>query len=114
LYFKTKIIFLKQKLFLKTKCCFRFHFVIFFYFLLKLPETWKAIKIKIKNFLDFMDKTRLIIYLTGGIATGKSTVAKMFSELGAYVMDADKIAHKVMMKGTQAYNKIVEIFGKIY
>jgi dephospho-CoA kinase len=36
----------------------------------------------------------------------------MFSELGAYVIDADKIAHKVMMKGTQAYNKIVEIFGK--
>jgi dephospho-CoA kinase len=59
-----------------------------------------------------MDKTRVIIYLTGGIATGKSTVAKIFSELGAYVIDADKIAHKVIMKGTRAYNKIVEIFGK--
>jgi dephospho-CoA kinase (EC 2.7.1.24) len=54
----------------------------------------------------------MIIYLTGGIATGKSTVAKIFSELGAYVLDADKMAHKVIMKGTQAYNKIVEIFGK--
>ena len=57
-------------------------------------------------------KEKKIVYLTGGIATGKSTVAKFFKELGADVIDADEIAHKVIEKGTQAYSKIVKEFGK--
>lgn len=54
---------------------------------------------------------KFIVYLTGGIATGKTTVAKMFEELGAKVIDADEIAHNVIRKGEKAYYKIVEVFG---
>ncbi len=49
--------------------------------------------------------------LTGSIATGKSTVANMFRDLGCYVIDADKLAHKVYKKGETAYYKIIEEFG---
>ena len=41
-----------------------------------------------------------IIGLTGNIGTGKSTVAGMLAELGAEVIDADKVAHQVMRAGT--------------
>jgi dephospho-CoA kinase len=54
----------------------------------------------------------LFIGLTGSIATGKSTVGKIFKELGCYVIDADGIAHKAYEKGTKAYKSIVEEFGK--
>ncbi len=54
---------------------------------------------------------KLVIYLTGGIATGKTTVAKIFESLGAKVVDADKIAHDIIKKGEKAYHKIVEQFG---
>ncbi|MEX0765786.1 MAG: dephospho-CoA kinase [bacterium] len=52
-----------------------------------------------------------VIGLTGGIATGVSTVAQMFRELGAIVIEADKIARDVVEPGTQTYRKIVETFG---
>ena len=52
------------------------------------------------------------IGLTGGIATGKSTVAKFFSELGFFVIDADELAKKVVEKGTYGWKKVVETFGK--
>lgn len=54
----------------------------------------------------------LLIGLTGGIASGKTVVAREFMQLGAYVIDADKLAHKVMQKGEPAYNNIVECFGE--
>jgi len=50
--------------------------------------------------------------LTGGIASGKNTVAKMFSELGAYTIDADEISREVMSCGHKTYDKIVENFGR--
>lgn len=53
-----------------------------------------------------------IIGLTGGIATGKSTVSKMFQEKGIPVLDADIIAHEVMRKGTPVFKQIVETFGE--
>lgn len=53
-----------------------------------------------------------VIGLTGGIATGVSTVAQMFRELGAIVIEADKIARDVVEPGTQTYRKIVETFGR--
>ena len=53
-----------------------------------------------------------LIGLTGSIATGKSTVAKMFKEMGFYVIDADEIAHSVYKKGEEAYSKIIEAFGR--
>ena len=53
----------------------------------------------------------VVIGLTGNIATGKSTVAKMLANLGARTIDADKVAHRVMRPGTQAHKEIVEAFG---
>ena len=52
-----------------------------------------------------------IIGLTGNIGTGKSTVAGMLAELGAEVIDADKVAHGVMQVGTPAHTAVVETFG---
>ncbi|KAA0761558.1 dephospho-CoA kinase [Bacillus sp. SH5-2] len=53
----------------------------------------------------------VVIGLTGGIASGKSTVSKMFRELSIPVIDADVIAREVVEQGKPAYNKIVEVFG---
>lgn len=50
--------------------------------------------------------------LTGGIATGKSTVAGILEQAGATIIDADRIAHAVVKKGKPAWEKIVEHFGK--
>ncbi|MFN2229888.1 MAG: dephospho-CoA kinase, partial [Anaerolineae bacterium] len=53
----------------------------------------------------------ILIGLTGNIATGKSVVAQMLSELGARVIDADKVAHEVMAPGAPAYDAVVDAFG---
>jgi dephospho-CoA kinase len=53
----------------------------------------------------------LIIGLTGGIATGKTTASLFFSEHGIPVIDADIIAREVVMPGKEAYEKIVAFFG---
>ncbi len=53
-----------------------------------------------------------LIGLTGSIATGKSTVAKMFKDMGFYVIDADEIAHSVYKKGERAYFEIIKTFGE--
>jgi dephospho-CoA kinase len=57
-------------------------------------------------------KVALIIGLTGGIASGKSTVAKMLLELGIPVIDADQIAREVVEVGEEAYLQIVKEFGE--
>jgi dephospho-CoA kinase len=54
----------------------------------------------------------LTIGVTGGIGSGKSTVAKILAELGAIVLDADKIAHSVYEPGAPAYDDVVAAFGK--
>jgi len=51
------------------------------------------------------------IGLTGGIASGKSTVANMFAELGATVIDTDVIAREVVMPGQPALDEIRSAFG---
>lgn len=50
--------------------------------------------------------------LTGGIATGKSTVARILSQAGATIVDADKIAHSVVRQGQSAWERIVAHFGE--
>lgn len=54
----------------------------------------------------------ILVGLTGGVATGKSTVAKMFKECGAVVIDADELAHEVVKPGKSAWREIVKTFGK--
>jgi dephospho-CoA kinase len=56
----------------------------------------------------------LKVGLTGGIASGKSTVCKLFNELGVPVIDADQIAHELVQPNQPALNNIIEILGKKY
>jgi dephospho-CoA kinase len=53
----------------------------------------------------------LIVGLTGGIASGKSLVARVFQDLGAHVIDADKIVHELLEPGQEAWEEVVEYFG---
>lgn len=53
----------------------------------------------------------LIIGLTGGIASGKSTVSTLLTKLGAYIIDADKIAREIVVPHEPAYNDIVSEFS---
>ncbi len=49
--------------------------------------------------------------LTGGVASGKSTVARMLTELGAVVIDSDQLAREVVAPGTPGLAAVVEEFG---
>ena len=49
--------------------------------------------------------------LTGGVASGKSTVSAILAELGAVVIDADKLAREVVQKGTPGLDQVVAAFG---
>ena len=53
----------------------------------------------------------LRVGLTGGVACGKSTVAKMFAELGANIVDADTIAHELYRPGQEVLQELVKHFG---
>ena len=53
----------------------------------------------------------LRVGLTGGVACGKTTVAQMLRERGAYVLLADKLAHDLMRPGEKVYASVVEHFG---
>jgi len=52
-----------------------------------------------------------VIGLTGGIGSGKSTVSAMLAELGARVVDADKIGHWVYRPGSDGFRAVVDAFG---
>jgi dephospho-CoA kinase len=54
---------------------------------------------------------KFVIGLTGNIATGKSLVRRMLEHLGAYGIDADALSHKVIKRGTQGYQQVVDEFG---
>jgi dephospho-CoA kinase len=54
----------------------------------------------------------ILIGLTGSVATGKSTVAKMFKKCGAIVIDADELAREVVQPGKPAWREIVRTFGR--
>jgi dephospho-CoA kinase len=53
-----------------------------------------------------------VIGLIGGIGSGKSTVARFLSDLGAAVLNLDEIGHDVLKKENEPYRKIIEVFGK--
>jgi dephospho-CoA kinase len=54
----------------------------------------------------------VVVGITGGLSTGKSTVAEMFKAKGAIVLSADKIAHECMRSGGKCVSPIVKVFGK--
>jgi dephospho-CoA kinase len=54
----------------------------------------------------------LLIGLTGGVATGKSTVAKLLKACGAVIIDADALAREVVQPGKPAWRDIVKFYGK--
>jgi phosphopantetheine adenylyltransferase/dephospho-CoA kinase len=55
----------------------------------------------------------IVIGLTGGIASGKSTVSSILKDLlGVIIIDADKLGHKAYQKGTYCYDRLVENFGQ--
>lgn len=53
----------------------------------------------------------IVIGLTGGIAAGKSTVARALGERGAQVIDADRLGHRVYERGSETHRKVAEAFG---
>ena len=53
-----------------------------------------------------------VIGLTGGTGSGKSVVSKSLAEAGAVIVDADKIAHEIILKGEPAYFEIIEYYGR--
>ena len=53
----------------------------------------------------------MIIGLTGGIASGKSTVAQALGYRGAYIIDADKLGHTAYLAGSGAFDQVVAAFG---
>jgi len=52
------------------------------------------------------------IGLTGGIASGKSTISHVLEEMGARIIDADLLAREALTPGAEAYAKTVKLFGK--
>ena len=54
----------------------------------------------------------LRIGLTGGIGSGKTTVANHFSSLGIHIIDADEIVHQISTPGHRAFDAIIQHFGK--
>lgn len=55
----------------------------------------------------------MIIGLTGGIGSGKSVVGGMLAELGARVIDTDKVGHRVYAPGSEGFIRLVDAFGRV-
>ena len=55
-----------------------------------------------------------LIGLTGGVGSGKTTVAQMLREMGAAIVDADEATHAVYEPGTPGFREVVEAFGDDY
>ena len=53
-----------------------------------------------------------VIGLTGGIGSGKSTVAQFLAELGAVILDTDRVGHEVLKPDTEAWREVVAAFGR--
>ena len=53
----------------------------------------------------------IVIGLTGGIGSGKSTVSQLLADLGAYVLDADKVGHLAYEPNTQTWREVLDTFG---
>ncbi len=76
------------------------------------PEVYKKVKEEVRAIRGDGSDNRLVVGVTGGIATGKSTVSEMLKELGCPLIDFDEIARKVVEPGKPAWKQIVDYFGK--
>jgi dephospho-CoA kinase len=54
----------------------------------------------------------LLVGLTGGIGSGKTTVAEMLAERGAVIVDADELARQALEPGTRAFQQVLGLFGE--
>lgn len=54
----------------------------------------------------------IVIGLTGSIGSGKSEVSKMLGQLGASIIDADRIGHETYLPGSPAWHQLIEVFGQ--
>ena len=59
-----------------------------------------------------MEKEPILVGITGGIASGKSTVIQYLRYQGYPIIDADKLGHKVLEQGNPGYSKVLEKFGE--
>jgi len=57
-------------------------------------------------------QNKYVIGLTGNIGVGKSVVRQMLQHCGAYTIDADQLAHQVLLPGAPAYKPVIDTFGK--
>ena len=62
--------------------------------------------------LESVAGAMFVIGLTGGIGTGKSEVSRLLGELGAEVIEADKVAHEAYEPGTPGWREVVDAFGE--
>ena len=53
----------------------------------------------------------LRVGLTGGIASGKTTVGQMFIDLGCHLIDSDEIAHRLFEPGQKVHSAVIKAFG---
>lgn len=58
------------------------------------------------------NKKRIILGLTGSFGSGKTTVARIFKFLGCKIIDADRIAHRIIKPRTEIYKRIIDAFGE--
>jgi dephospho-CoA kinase len=54
----------------------------------------------------------IVIGLTGGIGSGKSTIGRYLADLGAAAIDADKVGHEALKSGTAAWRDVIDAFGR--
>ena len=69
-------------------------------------------KVRTERTGSFCARKALVLGLTGGIATGKSTVASMLADLGARVISADAVVHELLKHGTPVWREVVAEFGE--
>lgn len=61
----------------------------------------------------FLPSSGVIIGLTGGIGSGKSSILKLFEKLGFVVFDTDQAVHQLMLRGNDGYKRIARILPKV-
>lgn len=62
--------------------------------------------------LEINKGSKVLVGLTGTFGSGKSTVAHLFEELGAFLIDADSLAHEALFEGSACYSEITKVFGQ--